>query len=79
MKIETEDPEVFIDINQEYLSYKIIQIISGKNKVRRRVVGRPCKPKRHDQFGNQLYNRFANADDALNHARNYIRDHFKKH
>jgi hypothetical protein len=80
MIIQTKYPEVFIDINESQLSYKIIQIIDGKNKVRRRVVGRlrnkseKGKPK-CDNFGNRLYNRFNDFEDAKQHALNFVNNH----
>jgi len=80
VKLETKYPEVFVEINEETLYYKIIQVISGKNKVRRYVVGRPVKTSRKgnpkcDMFGNQLYNRFKNIEDAKRHAINFVENY----
>ena len=82
MILQTKYPEVFIDINETELSYKIIQIINGKNKCRRRIVGRPVsksskgKPK-HDQWGNLYYYRFKDFDDAKQHSLNFVNNYLK--
>lgn len=80
MIVQTKYPQVFIDINEAELSYKIIQIIEGKNKVRRRVVGRPRKKSvkgipKCDNYGNLLYDRFKNFEDAKQHAINFADNH----
>jgi len=81
MIVETKYSEVFIDINESKLSYKIIQIIDTKNKVRRRVNGRPRrksvkgKPK-CDNFGNHLCDSFNDFEDTKQHAINFVENHF---
>jgi len=77
MKVETKYPEVFVEINITNFSYKIIQIINGKNKVRRRVIGRAIRRARkgnpsHDNYGNQLYKRFESIKDAKENALNFV-------
>jgi hypothetical protein len=77
MKIETKYPNVFVEIDESNFSFKIIQVIEGKNKVRRSVVGRARrkaikgKPK-HDMFGNRLCDRFNDFDDAKQNALNFV-------
>lgn len=90
LKVDTKYPEVFIDINLDKLSYKIMQTLpSGKLKVRRHVVGRPAtklnkngvRIKMVESYRNygtvQLYNRFLDVEDAKNHALQYVENHLK--
>lgn len=77
MLLETKYPDVFIDVNTFRLSYKVIQIIDNKKKVRRRVIGRPIKKStkgnpKCDNYGNQLYARFKDFNDIKQHAFNYV-------
>lgn len=80
MKIDTKYPTVFVDINETKLSYKIIQVIEGKNKVQRNVVGRTINKStkgnpKCDMYGNRLCNSFKDIDDAKQHALNFINNH----
>jgi hypothetical protein len=82
MIIQTKYPEVYIDINITDLSFKIVQMINGKHKVRRRVCGRPIKRATkgnpsHDMYGNQLYKQFNDVEDAKQNALNFV-DNFLK-
>jgi hypothetical protein len=77
MDIHTKYPDVFIDLNTTNLSYKIIQVIDNKNKVRRRVVGRARKKSikgspKCDNYGNLLHDRFKDFEDAKQHALNFV-------
>ena len=77
MIIQTKYPEVFIDIDIIKLSYKIIQVTEGKNKVRRRTIGRPIRKSikgnpKCDMYGNQLYQKFKDFEDAKQHALNFV-------
>lgn len=81
MKIDTKYPNIFIDLNESTLRYKVVQILeSGKLKIRRLGIGRARKkaikgrPK-CDNYGNRLYDPFLSIDDAKQHALSFVDNH----